>query len=61
MSLAKGFSQVYILITLIAEIISFIVRILLSVRLAVSSRSFENTLPIQPNENKYLFRKNKFF
>lgn len=45
---ANGFSHVYILITRIAEMISFIVRILSSVRLAVSSRSLENTLPIQP-------------
>lgn len=49
MSLANGISHVYILITLMPEMISFIVRILSSVRLAVWSRSFENNLPIQPD------------
>ena len=47
-NLVRGFSQVYILITRMPVIISFMVRSLLSVRLARSMRNRENTPAIQP-------------
>lgn len=50
-SFAKGFSQVYILITCIPEIISFIKHILLSVILAVFNRVRDIFFPNQ-SENK---------
>lgn len=53
---AKGFSQVYILITCIPEMISFIKRTLSSVLMAVFSRSSEVFFPSQPtNEIFNLF------
>ena len=47
-NLVRGFSQVYILITRMPVIISFMVRSLISVRLARSMRNRENTPAIQP-------------
>lgn len=52
MRFPKGFSHVYILITCIPEMISFINRILSSVFFAVCKRNLEIIFPIQPEIQK---------